>query len=42
VLRGLFKERIEFYGNQYGIDANKVHRVSFEIKKNELFFKVEE
>jgi len=41
VLRDLFMRHLEFYGNQYGIDANKVHYVSFHIKENELFFKVE-
>lgn len=41
-IRSLFRKRLEFYGNQYGIDANKVHYVSFEIKEKELFFRLED
>jgi len=37
----LFRNRIELYGNQYGIDANKVRYISFDIKENELVFKLE-
>lgn len=38
--RDLFRNNLKFFGNQYGIQVNKMHYISFDIKENELFFKL--
>jgi len=40
-LKDLFISRRKFYAGQYGIEANKLHYVSFDLKEKEASFTFE-